>query len=148
MAKAAQGHIWEILPILPLPKAVQGVEDHSYLSQVFHIALFTFPPETSYGNQSPLKPFRNPPSQNLAAIPTTSSRDTRLPLLQPIATNSQPTEQLYLKSSKLPPQPARLSPLTDPNETKNLWAIVKANNKYKSDFFLRETKGWKRDVQL
>lgn len=79
-----------------------------------------FSPETSYGNQSILKPFRNPSSQNLAAISTISSRDTRLPLLRPIATISQPTEQPYLKSSRLPPQPARLSPLTDPNETKNL----------------------------
>lgn len=82
-------------------------------------------PETSYGNQSLLKPIRNPPSQNLAAIPTTSSRDTRLPLLRSIATTSQPSEQPYPKSSRLPPPPARLSSLTDPNETKNLWAIVR-----------------------
>lgn len=112
-------------------------------------------PETSDGNQSPLKPFKKAPSQtafhsmrtqnlnqysllligfflesvrsnyHVATIPATCSQDTRLPLLQPIATTSQPTERPYPKSSRLPPQPARLSPLTDPNETKNLWAIVR-----------------------
>lgn len=112
-------------------------------------------PETSYGNQSPLKPSKKPSSQtafhsmptqklkqysllligfflesvrsnyHVATIPTTCSQDTRLPFLQPIASTSQPTGRPYPKSSRLPPQPARLSPLTDPNETKNLWEIVR-----------------------
>lgn len=38
-------------------------------------------PETSYGNQSPVKLSKNPPSLHLATISTTSSRDTRLLLL-------------------------------------------------------------------
>ena len=73
-------------------------------------------------NQSPLKPFKNPPNQKLVAIPTTSSRDSRLPLLRPIATNSHPTKQTCLKPPRLTP---RLPPLTDPTETETLWAIVR-----------------------
>lgn len=73
-------------------------------------------------NQSPLKPFKNPFSQKLVAIPTTSSRDSRLPLLWPKATNSHPAKQTCPKLPRLSPQ---LPPLTDPTKTETLWAIVR-----------------------
>lgn len=92
-----------------------GLAYRSPLQSIANIPLY--PVNTSCeSNQLPLKPFKNPPSQKL------SSRDSRLPLLRPIATNSQPTKQTCLKPPRLTP---RLPPLTDPTETETLWAIVR-----------------------